>query len=108
MASERAGRVFTALADPTRREVVEELRRRESVTATELARAFPISRQALAKHLAALDAAGLVRSERRGRETRYSLAPEAFGAALAWMAEAGAAWDGRLERLRSAAAARRG
>jgi DNA-binding transcriptional ArsR family regulator len=106
--AEREQAVFAALADPTRRRVIEELRRRETVTATELARAFPVTRQAMAKHLAALDAAGLVHAERRGRETRYRFEPAAFGDALAWMAVAGAAWDERLERLRAAADRRRG
>jgi DNA-binding transcriptional ArsR family regulator len=99
MVDDRAGKVFAALADPTRRQVVEELRRRPSVTASELAREFPMTRQALAKHLATLSAAGLVAGERLGRETRYRLAPEPLGDAVAWMVEAGAAWDVRLDRL---------
>ncbi|HEX8102451.1 MAG TPA: metalloregulator ArsR/SmtB family transcription factor [Solirubrobacteraceae bacterium] len=93
------GAVFAALADPTRRHVVATLARRESATPTGLAAELPMTRQAVAKHLGMLSAAGLVSSERVGRETRYALTPEGLGDAAAWMAEVGAAWDGRLGRL---------
>ena len=69
------GRVFDALADPNRRYVVEALAERETATATELAAELPVTRQAVAKHLAALNEAGLVESRREGRETRYELTP---------------------------------
>ena len=58
-----------------------------------------MSRQAIAKHLAALDRAGLVAARREGRETRYRLTPEPMGEAMAWMAGVGARWDERLARL---------
>jgi DNA-binding transcriptional ArsR family regulator len=103
---DRVGRVFAALADPTRRQVVGELRRRETVTATELARELPMTRQAVAKHLAALDEAGLVQGVRSGRETRYRLTPQGVADALGWLADVGAAWDERLSAL-SAYAERR-
>ena len=92
--------VFGALADPTRRGVVASLRDRGEVTASGLAGELPISRQAVAKHLAALSAAGLVQAERRGREARYRLTPEPLADAMAWMASVGAEWDERLEALR--------
>ncbi len=60
-----------------------------------------MTRQAVAKHLMTLGDAGLVRSERVGRETRYALTPEGLGDAAAWMAEVGAQWDRRLGRLAS-------
>ena len=67
------------------------------------ASALPISRQAIAKHLAALDEAGLVeRAPGRGREVRYRLRPGALRPASAWLGEAAAAWDGRLGRLKRA------
>jgi DNA-binding transcriptional ArsR family regulator len=93
------GRVFDALADPNRRYVVEALAQRETATATELAAELPVTRQAVAKHLAALSEAGLVDSRREGRETRYELTPEPLGAALNWIASVGADWDSRLARL---------
>lgn len=69
-------------------------------TPTQLAAELPITRQAVAKHLAALAEAGLVESSRDGRETRYRLTPEPFEAAALWMAALGAEWDRRLEALR--------
>ncbi len=101
MAEQRAGPVFSALADPTRRNVVEALASRETATATELAAELPVTRQAVSKHLSALGSAGLVASERRGRETHYRLTPEAFSGALSWMEQVGGQWERRLEALRA-------
>jgi DNA-binding transcriptional ArsR family regulator len=95
------GRIFDALADPNRRYVVEALAERETATATELAAELPVTRQAVAKHLAALNEAGLVESRREGRETRYELTPGPLAAAMDWMAGVGAEWDSRLTRLRT-------
>jgi DNA-binding transcriptional ArsR family regulator len=97
--TDAAGPVFAALADPSRRTVVELLASRGSATATELARELPVSRQAVAKHLAALDAAGLVSRTREGREARYRLTPRPLADAADWMARVGAEWDERLEEL---------
>jgi DNA-binding transcriptional ArsR family regulator len=94
------GPVFAALADPTRRQVIELLSRHPGMTASSLAGELPVSRQAIAKHLAQLRDAGLASAEVSGRETRYRLTPEPMAGAMAWMAEAGAQWDARLERLR--------
>ena len=100
MAPESAvGLVFTALADPTRRAMVETLARRTDVTATSFAAELPITRQAVTKHLAALRDAHLVRSKRVGREVHYRLEPENLAEAAAWIADVGAEWDLRLERL---------
>jgi DNA-binding transcriptional ArsR family regulator len=93
--------VFSALADPTRREVLRTLARGEPVTASSFADRLPISRQAMSKHLAVLDRAGLVQAERRGRETRYRLAPDPLDDADRWIRETGAAWDARLARMRA-------
>ncbi len=75
MSPDPVGATFAALADPTRRHVIDLLADREAVTATELARDLPITRQAVSKHLATLADAGLVTSQRSGRETRYRLTP---------------------------------
>jgi DNA-binding transcriptional ArsR family regulator len=91
--------VFAALADPTRREVVSELAARETVTATELAGKLHVTRQAVAKHLAALADAGLAAARREGRETRYRLTPEPLEEAVSWIASVGGQWDERLGRL---------
>ena len=69
------------------------------LTQTELAAQLPVTRQAVAKHLAALGEAGLVEPARRGRESRYRLTPAPFEAAALWMAALGAEWDRRLEAL---------
>ena len=91
--------VFAALADPTRRTVLEEVATRGSATATELAAELPVTRQAVAKQLAALADAGLLRATRSGRETRYAVTPEPLGDAVGWMVEVGARWDDRLAKL---------
>jgi DNA-binding transcriptional ArsR family regulator len=98
--TDQAGPVFSALSDPTRRTVVEALAGRETATATELASELPVTRQAVSKHLNALGSAGLVASERRGRETHYRLTPEALSQALAWMEQVGSHWERRLAALR--------
>jgi DNA-binding transcriptional ArsR family regulator len=97
----RVDAVFAALADPTRRSVMRELARSESVTATELAESMPVSRQAVVKHLQVLARAGLARSTRDGREVHYVFTPDPLADAARWLAEEGAAWDERLDRLRT-------
>ena len=96
---QRADAVFEALADATRRQVVQRLAEGGPATATELAGELPVTRQAVAKHLATLAQAGLVTSDRQGRETRYQLTPEPLAAAVSWMASVGSQWDDRLEAL---------
>jgi len=91
--------VFAALSDPTRRAVVRALGTAPT-SASELAGRMPVSRQAIAKHLASLAAAGLVDSARDGRQVRYRLTPGGFGDAVDWMTEVGAAWDDRIATLR--------
>ncbi|HEY3019261.1 MAG TPA: metalloregulator ArsR/SmtB family transcription factor [Solirubrobacteraceae bacterium] len=90
--------VFAALADPTRRTVMERLAR-GSATATEIAAALPVTRQAVAKHLAVLEDAGLVAARRAGRERRFSPTPAPLGDAISWMASVGGEWDERLAAL---------
>jgi DNA-binding transcriptional ArsR family regulator len=97
--NDRIDAVFSALGDPTRRRVVRLLSRGPS-TATELANDLPISRQAIAKHLSALDEAGLVSAERSGREVRYRLTPGPMADAASWLGDVGARWDRRLDALR--------
>jgi DNA-binding transcriptional ArsR family regulator len=92
--------VFDALADPTRRRVVETLARGGTVTASGLAEQLPITRQAVAKHLTALRGADLVTSSRVGRETHYKLRPQPLDEAASWIQMVGAEWDERLGALR--------
>lgn len=77
--------VFGALADPTRRAIIDALAQSGEATATQLAGLFPVTRQAVTKHLASLADAGLVSTERVGREQRYHLVPEAVAEARKWM-----------------------
>jgi DNA-binding transcriptional ArsR family regulator len=91
--------VFAALADPTRRGIYRALAGGGADTASDLARGLPISRQAVSKHLAALADAGLVASQRNGRETHYRPTPEPLAEVSAWMSEVGALWDARLTAL---------
>ena len=80
--------VFGALADPSRRQVIGYLAESGTATATELTGELPMTRQAVSKHLTTLAGAGLVESERQGRETRYRLT------------QLGNEWDDRLDSLR--------
>ena len=90
--------VFVALGDPTRRRLIESLAS-ASASATTRAHELPITRQAVAKHLSLLAAAELVDSERRGRETRYTLRTAPLRDVSGWARAVGAEWEGRLARL---------
>lgn len=99
---QRAGEVFTALADQTRRTLVRALAAHGPATITELAATLPISRQATTKHLGVLESAGLVRIETAGRERRCTFSGEALTDAVGWMLDTGDGWDRRLDRLQRA------
>ena len=93
--------MFAALADPTRRWILQALLRQGSTSVPELTSGLSISRQAVAKHVAALDEAGLIeRAPAVGREVHYRLRPDALAPASAWLRDTEAAWDGRLGRLK--------
>jgi DNA-binding transcriptional ArsR family regulator len=93
------GPVFGALADDTRRTVFMRVAAGGEATASELARDLPVTRQAVAKHLSLLASAGLVESEKVGREIRFHARSEPLSDAIDWMATVGARWDDRLARL---------
>jgi DNA-binding transcriptional ArsR family regulator len=101
--SDELGQVFAALSDPTRRAMIEALLREGTTSVPRLTAELPITRQAVAKHLATLDHAGLVeRAPAAGREVRYRLRDGALVSAGAWLAETESAWEGRLARLKGA------
>lgn len=101
--SDPVGPVFAALADPTRRSVVEALLRDGTTSVPALTAALPISRQAIAKHLATLGDAGLVeRAPGTGREVHYRLRDSGLSPVAAWIRETESAWDNRLDRLKQA------
>ena len=97
---DRAGAVFGALSDPTRRALLTAIAEHPAATATELAAQLPISRQAVVKHLGALADAGLLDRARAGREVRYQFSPGPLSDAVDWMTSVGGEWDERLALLR--------
>jgi DNA-binding transcriptional ArsR family regulator len=92
--------VFAALADPTRRTVLDRLAAAGPLSATQLAEGLPVTRQAVVKHLAALAEAGLVTSEKAGREVHFQVSADGLGDAVDWLVTVGDRWDNRLGALR--------
>jgi len=92
--------VFTAVADPTRRVLLERLRAGTGLSIADLAADLPMTRQAVTKHLDALIAAGLVRVRRDGRERRHDLDAAPLQELDDWLRPYAEAWDRRLDRLR--------
>lgn len=91
-------RVFGALADPTRREILNSLRAGPS-TVTQLAEPYPVSLNAISKHLMVLERAGLIRREIRGREHHCALEAVRLREAQAWMERYTRFWETRLDAL---------
>ena len=94
----RLDRTFGALADATRRAILDQLAGGEA-TVGELAAPFRISRPAISKHLRVLERAGLVRREREGRVSKCEFDPAALRGAAQWMDRTRAFWTDRLEAL---------
>ncbi len=96
---------FAALADPTRRSILELLRERPTLTAGEIAARFPaLSRAAVSKHLGVLRRARLVRARERGRERHYRLDPQPLEEIYRdWLSAFAPMWEGSLERLKEQA-----
>lgn len=90
--------VYDAIADPTRRRLIELIAARER-SAGELASAFSVSRPAISRHLRVLRAAGLVRVRPRSQERLYSLEPAPLDEVDAWVCGVRAAWEPRLDAL---------
>lgn len=91
--------VFRALADPTRRALLERLAARE-MSVSELKSGFDISQPAVSQHLAALRSAGLVQERREGRFAYYRADPKGLAPVLDWMDRYRAFWPRRIDRLR--------
>ena len=90
--------VFQALADPTRRTMMERLARGPA-TVSELAQPLTMSLPAVLQHLQVLEASGLVRSEKTGRVRTCRIQPAALRPAETWIAKRRAGWERRLDRL---------
>jgi DNA-binding transcriptional ArsR family regulator len=102
-AGAEVGAVLAAMADPTRRQLLDALVEAGRASATTLADRLPVSRQAVVKHLRILETAGLVEWVRAGREVLYSARPEPLDASARWLADLSARWDRRLNTLKRAA-----
>ncbi len=92
------GRVFQALADPTRRAVLEKLSRGPAAM-SELAQPFHMALPSFSQHLDVLEGCGLVRSAKDGRVRTYQLAPQALKAAEGWLAKQRSLWTRRLDQF---------
>jgi DNA-binding transcriptional ArsR family regulator len=96
-----AAPIFAALGDPTRLSLVLRLGQKGPMSITRLTDKTDVTRQAVSKHLAVLEDAGLVKSETRGRERIWELAPERLDDARAQLDRISSSWDAALERLRA-------
>jgi ArsR family transcriptional regulator, cadmium/lead-responsive transcriptional repressor len=97
--------LWAAIGDPTRRRVLDLLITGGPDTASSLSRHLPVTRQAVAKHLAVLHRAGLVTPTPAGREVRYGVDAEQLARAIAQLTAVTQAWDGRLQRIKAIAEA---
>lgn len=93
--------VFSALGDPTRLWLVARLADGAPHSIAELTDGSHLTRQAVTKHLHVLEGAGLVRSIRIGRESRFEFEPAPLAQAQAYLAQVSAQWDDALGRLRA-------
>lgn len=96
--SPRLDLVFQALADPTRRAVLERLTRGPAAT-TELARPFGLALPSFTQHMGVLEKSGLVKSRKAGRVRTWEIDPRSLRVAEGWMARQRASWERRLDRL---------
>lgn len=90
--------VFQALADPTRRAVIQQLGR-GSATVSELAEPFDMALPSFMKHIAVLEASGLIASKKDGRVRTCKIKQKKLAAAETWINEQRALWEGRIDRL---------
>ena len=97
--------LWSAIGDPTRRRLLDLLLADGAGTATTLSDRLPVTRQAVAKHLVVLDRVGLVHVTPAGRERRYRVDEAQLARAVAQLADVGAAWDARLQRIKRIAEA---
>jgi DNA-binding transcriptional ArsR family regulator len=97
--------VWTAVGDPNRRRLLDLLLDTGESTPTKLANQLPLTRQAVSKHLAVLERAGLVDSTPQGRQMTYCIRAEEFDQATRSIAAVAARWDRRLRRIKAIAEA---
>jgi ArsR family transcriptional regulator, cadmium/lead-responsive transcriptional repressor len=97
--------LVSAVTEPTRRQLLDLLLEQGESTPTALAERLPVTRQAVSKHLAVLERAGLVRGERAGREVHFRIEVERLDDATRSLSELATAWDRRLLRIKRLAEA---
>jgi DNA-binding transcriptional ArsR family regulator len=98
MATDQLSLTFAALANPTRRAILDRLAEGEA-TVAELAKPFSVSPPAISRHLRVLERAGLISRSRIAQSRPTSFRPEALDEADAWMHGCRETWEGRLDRL---------
>ncbi|MEU4253572.1 helix-turn-helix domain-containing protein [Amycolatopsis sp. NPDC026612] len=92
--------LWSAIGDPTRRRLLDLLLNEGSGTATSLSDHLPVTRQAVAKHLAVLGRAGLVHAHSAGREKQFRVDEAQLARAVAQLTDVGNTWDARLRRIK--------
>jgi DNA-binding transcriptional ArsR family regulator len=97
--------LWSAIADPSRRRVLDLLVRDGEATPSGLAARVPFSRQAVSKHLAVLENTGLIESHREGRQVRYRIQPTRLDEATRAMTSLANDWDRRLQTIKRLAEA---
>ena len=98
-------KLWFAMAEPSRRKLIEVLLFKGEATASRLADDVPFSRQAVSKHLAVLKEAGLVKERKLGKEVRFSIEPQGLSVAAEELLRASALWDERLQKIKQIAEA---
>jgi ArsR family transcriptional regulator, cadmium/lead-responsive transcriptional repressor len=99
-AERKDDQLWSAIADPSRRRILDILVVRGEATATRVAAELPLTRQAVAKHLTVLQRAGLVAGHREGREIRFAVRPQRLDEATKAMSGQAARWDRRLRTIK--------
>jgi DNA-binding transcriptional ArsR family regulator len=92
--------LWSAVGDPTRRRILDQLLQEGVGTASSLSEHLPVTRQAVTKHLVVLDRVGLVHGTTAGRERQFRVDEAQLARAVAQLADVGAAWDSRLQRIK--------
>lgn len=105
MSVEPDDELWSAIGEPSRRRLLDLLVRRGEATASILAGQVPVSRQAVTKHLAVLEHAGLIHRHKTGREVRYQVDPRRLDEATSAMTQLANEWDGRLAAIKRIAEA---
>jgi DNA-binding transcriptional ArsR family regulator len=105
MTADSGDELWSAIADPSRRRVLDLVVRRGEASASWLATQVPFTRQAVSKHLVVLEHAGLINHRKQGREVLYQVDPDRLDEAARAMADLASQWDRRLDAIKRLAEA---